>query len=230
MELTQDQTQVVLTGVFGDGHLTRIGDNGYKNSRYTTSCKFEDYLNFKSSLLGNLANLIKTTDKNGFAQTKIFLLTTPCNEGITKIKESSIEDNLARLTDLGIALWFYDDGSLHNKNLFYNLNTHAFSEEVHKDLLVPFFESRGFGTPKILKDNKKDGRSFSYLYFNKHDGGATVNKLLNRFPVECYRYKLWPKDFEEGWDKIKNDLAISGEVISNTVLTKRVKAFINSNG
>ena len=76
---------------------------------------------------------------------------------ITKLHNLSLEDKLDLLDELGLALWFYDDGSLHKKNGFFNLNTHSFNEEIHQDVLKPYFEKLGL-KPDIYKDKKKDGR------------------------------------------------------------------------
>lgn len=42
------------------------------------------------------------------------------------------------MDDLGLAMWFYDDGSLHQTKLFYNLNTQAFSKETNEQIIVLF--------------------------------------------------------------------------------------------
>lgn len=55
-----------------------------------------------------------------------------------------IETALNLMDDLGVALWFYDDGSLHKTKLFYNLNTQAFSQEINQDLFVPFYPNLAF--------------------------------------------------------------------------------------
>lgn len=59
------------------------------------------------------------------------------------INQMPLKEVLDNLDDLGLALWFYDDGSLHQTKLFYNLCTHKFSREIHEDILVPFFNKWG---------------------------------------------------------------------------------------
>ena len=113
---------MLLTGKFGDGYITKPKTET-SNSYYTTNCKFEEYINFKANLLGDLVSKVGVIEKNGFNQTPINVLNTHSTEAITKIGKMSIEDALTLIDELGVALWFYDDGSLHKTKLFYNLNT-----------------------------------------------------------------------------------------------------------
>lgn len=193
-KLTENQKQVILTGIFGDGHISTPEKEGW-NSRFKTSCKFRDYLEFKQKLLSPLKSTIKERENNGFKKTSIFTLNTVCHPDIWNFKLDSIENNLNKLNNIGIALWFLDDGSLHKNNKFYNLNTHSFSEEVHKDLLVPFFKNMGLGNPKVLKDKKKDGRQFCYLYFGKYEGAYEISNLIRKLGIESYKYKEWDEEF-----------------------------------
>lgn len=51
--LKNEQLQVLLTGIFGDGCLHRPNTEKH-NVYYSTNCKFEEYINYKASLLGDL--------------------------------------------------------------------------------------------------------------------------------------------------------------------------------
>lgn len=159
------QLQIFLTARLGDGCLCTTNSN---STYYSTNCKFEEYIDFKRDLLGDLFRKKSYLQRNGFSQTPIHILRSKSHKVLKEIKEMGLEDIIGNLDDLGIALWFYDDGSLHKDKLFYNLNTHKFSRETQKQLFIPFFNKRGI-FPKIAVDRKKDGRVFHYLSIGKFD-------------------------------------------------------------
>jgi len=148
-------------------------------------------MEFKLSRIRTLKSSgIKHRINHGYKVGSIYTLDTFSHAELSRIKESSIERNLNRLTELGLALWFYDDGSLHQKKHFYNLNTHQFSFEFNKDVLIPFFKSALDINGKVRFDRKKDGRCYPYLSFNRVSGNAVnIHLLLEKFPVKCYKYK-----------------------------------------
>lgn len=210
--LNNNQLQVLFSGVLGDGHLTIPGNNRL-NSKYQTNCKFSEYLSFKQILLGNLGLNISRLEKNGFSQTPIFTLTSKAHEDITKIRKLSLEEILNSLDDLGIALWLYDDGSLHKTKMFYNLCTHSFPLEIQEKLFIPFFNKRNI-FPKITKECKKDGRIFYYLRISRFEGAYEINKILQKYPIDCYKYKLWSSETIQGWSKLQAKLKSEGKTVS----------------
>ena len=206
LELTNNQIQVLLTGTFGDGCIKQ---NKSGTSTFTSSSIYEEYINYKNNLLGSLFSSYHSTTNRGFKNNIIFRNLSIASSRITKFHNLSLEDKLSLFTDLGLALWFYDDGSLHKKNHFFNLNTHSFNEEIHRDLLVPFFNNLGM-KPDVYKDRKKDGREFCYLYFAKHFGAYEIMKILEKYPIDCFKYKLWSSETIQNWSKLKAELKSRG--------------------
>lgn len=116
-----------------------------------------------------------------------------------------IETALNLVDELGLAMWFYDDGSLHKRDLFYNLNTQAFSEEIQRDLFVPFFEKLDI-IAKPTIERKKDGREFWYLRVGRYDGAYKITQIMNKYPVNCYNYKVWSPETIQNWSKLQEQL------------------------
>ena len=202
--LTTDLSQLFLTAKLGDGHLT-TPKNINSNSYYSTNCKFKEYLEFKSKILGDLSGNINYIEKNGYSQTPIFSLISKRDDLITHIRNLSLEETILNLNELGIALWFYDDGSLHKNKLFYNLNTQKFSYDIQKELFIPFFNRYNI-FPKITEENKKDGRIFYYLRISKYEGAYEISRILEKYPLECYKYKLWSPETIQKWSKLQAEL------------------------
>lgn len=215
LELSNEQLQVLLTGKFGDGHLCKTAPNN--NYFYVTNCIYEEYIKFKMSLLGNLIS--KTTPsvyKNkGFTDNLIYRCYSKSSPLITHIAKMSIEESLDKLDDLGVALWLFDDSSLHKTKLFYNINTHKYSKEVHMELLVPFFKKRYDIIAKPTLEHKKDGREFWYLRIGKWDGSAILSQLMSKYHINCYNYKLWNSETIQKWSKLQEELKSVGRTIKD---------------
>lgn len=186
--LTENEIQIILTGVFGDGCLHKNGNNFC----YSTNSKFRKYIKFKQQFLANLNySSSRTVINRGYVKKPITTFGTQTHPEITKIALDSIENNLNKLTDLGIALWFYDDVSLHYKKHFYNLNTQSFNKKVQEELFIPFLEKRLGVKATLAQDKKLDGRHFYYLRINKNNGAEKIASLLKRYYCPCFKYKIF---------------------------------------
>lgn len=204
LNLSNEQLQVLLTGKFGDGNL-KTPKSCTDNSSYSANCIYEEYLDFKIKLLGDLFCKKHFYETNGYKKTPIYQFYTHVHPDITKIKNMSIEEGLNLMNELGLAMWLYDDGSLHKSDLFYNINTQAFSEEVNRELFVPFF-ARYDILAKPTIERKKDGREFWYLRVGKYDGANKISEILNKYPVTCYQYKVWSSETIQNWSKMQEYL------------------------
>lgn len=222
LDLTNEQLQVLVSGKFGDGCLTSP-KNVNSNSNYVTNCKYKEYLEFKKKLLGNLCinNNINIVEENGYSKTRIYTLASSYNKSITYVRNLDIQSSLNLLDKLGLALWLYDDGSLHKDKLFFNINTQAYNYDIQKELFIPFFNKFNI-FPKITIERKKDGRTFYYLRVSKYEGSYEISKLLNEYPIECYSYKRWSSETIQRWSKLQEELKSTNKLnISN-----RMKSYI----
>ena len=192
MEITNQQKQVLLSGLLGDGSI--------KKSHVSYNCMYKEYMQFKRSLLGNLAKSeVIESDNLGYKKgSKIYSFSGKLNHYADSLVYNDLSESIKDLDEMGLALWIYDDGSLHKKNFFYNINTHSFPKEVQEEVLIPALNKFGI-YPKILTEAKPDGRLFYYLYISKWNGAMKISRLLRNYPLECYKYKLIPKEIENAY-------------------------------
>lgn len=211
--LTREQLQVLLTGKFGDGCFTTpMTING--NSKYSTNCIHREYLEYKKLLLGNISLKISFNPTNGYANKPIYILTTQCLPEITYLRNLDLESSLNLMDDLGIALWIYDDGSLHKNKLFYNINCQNISQEIQEDLFIPYLLKFGIKA-KSTVERKQDGRIFYYLRISKYEGAYEISKFLKKYYVNCYSYKIWSSTTIQKWSKLQEELKSTPKIISN---------------
>ena len=158
-------------------------------------------------LLGDLVTAkIQTSLNRGYKQNLIHRLSTIACKAITDIATESLEESLYRMDELGLTLWFMDDGSLHKTKDFYNLNTKKYSKEINETLFVPFLKDR-FGitaTPTI--ERKKDGQEFWYLRIKKFDGAFIVSEIIRKYAPQCFYYKLISSETIQKWSKLQEEL------------------------
>lgn len=215
LSLNENQLQVILSGLLGDGNIHTTNSN---STLFTTNCKYEEYIDFKINLLGDMFKNKKRLEHNGFCGTPIFTMRTKSSKELEQIKAMSIQDILDNLTELGVALWFYDDGSLHKSTLFYNLNTHAFSKDIQEKYFIPFFNKLGI-YPSLQIERKRDGRVFWYLRIGKFSGADKISAILEKYPLECYSYKRWSSETIQKWSKFQEELK-STDVDFNSLNTQ----------
>lgn len=206
LHLTEEQIQVLLTGKFGDGCFVQTPNQVY----YGACCIYKEYIDFKAHLLGDLVSKITTVENKGFKEGIIYRFFTLADPRICLIADESLEDSLNRMTDLGFALWVYDDGSKHKDKEFYQINTQKYPKEVVESLFVPFLKNRFNITAIPTIERKKDGREFWYLRISKYQGADIINTILQKYPIECFKYKMWGSETIQKWSKLQEELKNEG--------------------
>lgn len=211
--LSNKQYQVLLTGKFGDGCLHK--NKGWNaNFIYTTNSINKEIVEFKINLLGELAakSKIKETINRGFKQNTIYTGHSITSSIITDFYNEDWKESLEKMDELGLALWFYDDGSLHKTKLFYNLNTQKFSKEEN-EYIAEFLKRRWniIAIPTI--ERKADGREFWYLRIRKYEGAFIISEILNKYYLNCYSYKIISSETIQKWSKLQEKLKSTGKDI-----------------
>jgi hypothetical protein len=215
--INEEQEQIILCGKVGDEHLSKPA-TGKSNSLYITNCVHKEYVEYKKKILGDIAFEIKEVDNNGYKKGKIYTLSTKRLSYITSIQNKNLDYILDRLNEFGLAIWFYDDGSLHKSKLFYNLNTHKF--DYSDNIKIQKFLSKFSINSKITKEIKKDGREFYYQRIGKYDGAYVISKILNKYYISCYSYKIWSSETILKWSKLQEQLKSTNKVYTNHELGK----------
>ena len=221
LPLNENQLQVFLSGILGDGCITTTNSN---STYFITNCKYEEYIDFKSNILGSMFKNKKLQSSNGYCGTPIYIMRSKSNPKLKELKELPIPKILDGMTELGIALWFYDDGSLHKNNLFYNLNTHAFPKDIQEKYFIPFFNKLGI-YPSLQLEKKKDGRTFWYLRIGKFSGAYKISAILEKYPIQCYSYKRWSSEAIQKWSKFQEELKSTDVDFSSLSIQAKIALF-----
>lgn len=211
-KLSNEQYQVLLTGKFGDGCLyRRKGLN--TNFMYVTNSIHKDIVEFKYKLLGNLKPKasIRGSINRGYKPNMIYTFVSKTHPLITQFANEDWKDSLENMNDLGLALWFYDDGSLHKKGLFYNLNTQKFSRDDNI-YIAEYFQRKWKIKAIPTIERKKDGREFWYLRIRKFEGAFKISEIMRKYYLPCYSYKLISSETIQRWSKLQEELKSSDKV------------------
>lgn len=201
--LTNEETQLLLSLYFGDGSY--IKHQIQDNYSVATNSINRDLLEYKKSLVTTLkVSEIKHKSNPGYKKDgTIYTMQINSSVKIGSIYQLSLQEKLSKLNKLGLALWFYDDGSLHKNRHFYNLCTHSFSIEDQLLILEKLKEFNIFG--KLLREVKKDGRVFWYISVSKYFGAFEISKIMAECNIESMKYKLWSSTAIQEWSTIQED-------------------------
>lgn len=207
-----------------------LGDGCINADRITAthSIKQEDYTREIGRLLGDFTSgiQIKKGDFKGFSNgTDKISFRTKSSAYIKSLKdEMYIEGNkivtkdyLNKLSDIGIAFWVCDDGSLHkteNKNsISYNYRLHIEGFDYQSCLnIVEYFNNMGIESYLVKRENC-DG---SCLYFT-HEGSLKLFERIGKYIPECMNYK---KIDESKYDYDLNDHVAYSEFLLNEETVK----------
>ena len=196
--ITNEQKQVMLSGILGDGSLHKTGAMSF-------NCIHKEYMELKKKFLGDLCVAeVRESMNMGYKKAPIFSINCRVSEFGKKLLGYTHQDLVNELDELGLALWLFDDGSRHKKNNFYNINTHAIDRNIEDKVLIPYLNKFNV-FPKILTETKKDGRVFSYLYVSKWQGAMELSKIMRQINLKCYDYKLMPIELEDSYFLLKNE-------------------------
>lgn len=218
--LNNNQLQVFLSGILGDGYIATSNSN---STYFGTNCKYEEYITYKQNLLGDLFKHKSIVNKNGYKKSPIWTLRSKSLKELLILKNMSIQDILNNLDELGLALWVYDDSSLHKTDLFYNLNTQVFSKEINENIFIPFLKEKFNIIAKLGIEHKKDGRIFYYLRISKYTGASIITSILNKYLINCYSYKRWSSETIQKWSKVQEYLKSTDKVLTSRQLSSLMK-------
>ncbi|RLJ03602.1 MAG: hypothetical protein DRP08_03385 [Candidatus Aenigmatarchaeota archaeon] len=129
-KVSDHQFQLILGSFFGDGHIDTLG-SGKMRLSMTHGKKQKEYLLWKSSIFtGKFAEV----SGNGYSKGVGYRFsTTTFNlmEMFSASKTTISEDVLRKLSPLGLAIWYTDDGSYSKKNKSASLHTECFDYQSH---------------------------------------------------------------------------------------------------
>jgi len=197
--ITDEQEQVILGTVLGDGHIS--GPNRtHSNLLVSHSIKDEDYLKWKHEKLESICSekSVYITNKEMFGTNyKMICLRTRVHPYLSDLrnrfypsgKKIVPKDKLNKLDELGLAIWFMDDGCLSKRNVGsprYILSTYGFSLGEH-EMMREYFNSWGVN-PSIVKRNYKNKLTKYFLSFGVKDT-KSLGDIIGPHIIDCMSRK-----------------------------------------
>ncbi len=104
MEITNEQKQLMLSGLLGDGSI--------KHSHISYNCMYREYMAYKRNLAGRLAKSeVIESDNLGYKKgSKIYTFSMKINDYSRDLVSKPLSETIKDLDELGLALWILDDG------------------------------------------------------------------------------------------------------------------------
>jgi hypothetical protein len=200
-EITSQQEQLVLGSLLGDANLHVVESKRISKKyvckgtrarvRFRHGPKQLEYIEWKYRILQPHAKTVPVPKPSaGFTKTTV-AFNTSCD--FMGVAESVLVDGrkspnsiwLSQITELGLAVWYMDDGGLSGGTA--RFNTHGFTK-VETGLLADWLFTR-WGISAKVKDTHKNGNLLHYLQLNRH-GTYRLAGLIGQFIPPSMRYKL----------------------------------------
>lgn len=190
--------EVVYGSMFGDGGVYRSTKSRHFHYMECHSPNQREYIKWKYAVLFPLGtNGIKESTRFHRIRLKNYTtlkFRTKNHSYFTRLrryfyvcgKKKINRRLLNKLTDVGLAVWFMDDGHCHKNNNGYpqlNISTCDFSEKEN-DLIVSYF-SEVWGINVRIHNRKK----YPVLYFNKPNAVKFI-KIIRPYILPCMEYKI----------------------------------------
>jgi hypothetical protein len=197
MELTTQQTDVLIGTILGDGFLQKTGE---KNARLRLehSDKQKDYVLWKGNIFGRLfqgsPNYLERVHPKSKETYKYCRWQSSANSGFGKWRKYFYPEGKKLIpSDLGkflthpisLAVWYMDDGYFNkiDNNSFIYLGRVTLAEA---EILQKVIE-KNFGIVATVYDKKNKGFA---LFFGARETEKFQN-LIKPFIIESLRYKLF---------------------------------------
>lgn len=176
IEMTDEEFQVFLGTLYGDGYLTIPNDSRNARGHFAHSLKQENYCIWKYEKLQRFCSAPQYNQeydkrtKETYYSVRVSLLSYRCFTRIypllynNKIKYIN-KDLIYRLEPLGIAVWYMDDGYLSNDG--YHISTNCFTDDDLK-IIVDFFKTKydiefTVFSNHVIRVRNKDSKKFESL-------------------------------------------------------------------
>lgn len=198
-EFTEEEFQIVLGTMLGDGHFVKQKTNGESQLYIGHGLKQEEYIKWKYKKLERFIGCkiyklyhhlkykgeIREYQTLNFITRKSKLFTNFRDifydkEGIKVFPKEFIYNNL---TPLSLAIWFMDDGG-YVKSGGITLETQSFSYKENLEILNMFYNKFNInGKIKEVKNKK------FHLTFEKEEK-MKLKEIIGKYFLQCLRYKI----------------------------------------
>ena len=178
----------------------RIGDGSYITqgrdyNLYVSSISLQ-YVVFKKTILERSGIITQSLreSKSGFKSSSVvYAFGTRVHPLISEVANMSISDIVKSLDHEGLALYFLDDGTFHQKKHFGHLYCNTFTSEEVEILIDTLFKLYPVKRCTVRYDRKKDGRVYPYVYIPvpvMNEFKEDVKSLIDKYELTDFRYKI----------------------------------------
>lgn len=191
--MTGEKAAVLEGLLLGDGSISGALRNTVE---WSHKADHKEYLDYVHSLLGNLGGLGETQYRiSGYGSAMAVQRTQAlsCVRDVTEAWENGVPKEL-ELTDMSLAIWYMDDGSLahHENQQDRALFAICALDDEDIDVLDRALTNYGFTNYTFYKSgNKKGGPRYWRLRLNKNDAETLFRRIRHLVPP-VMQYKLPP--------------------------------------
>lgn len=172
--LNEDQKQILFGSYLGDGSIQTFDEKNKKRLRITHGEKQRKYCAWKAKAFGANVEIIK---ENGHGKKPAFYFSTKAfysNIDFDSKKQSVPKELLENINELGLAIWFMDDGNTYPNKNGARISVCSFSDEAVEslvDMLKHRFD---------IDCHSAKYSGYNYININKI-GYLKLDKLISKY-------------------------------------------------
>ncbi len=212
-KLTTIQRQVLIGSNLGDGHLSRPGRSGWATLQVCHNHKQEEYIKWKHKLLGSLCQSpVKVTtrskmvwgERRNVVDARFWTTYHPEIEMVRKasyVPNKQINHWIDDLDGLALAVWYMDDGSLHERKRP-RLATNSFNLESIDYARKLLYDRWGINSSRVLVSEQHN--QYITCILAPYDNFWSI---IAGFVPPCMQYKLPEKWRGQYTEPVSGDIA-----------------------
>lgn len=200
LTITQQQTELLIGTVLGDGNMRIPGRNKNANLIISHGEAQKAYVFWKYQILKSLVITPPSKEERVFHKDKSRILTsyrflTMCHPELTKLYKLFYENgkkvipkNIENLLyyPFSLAVWVMDDGNKNHKALFLNTQNFSFEDQMR---LIDCLKNNFGLEAKINKHSKSNGKQLYRLRLST-ESTKKLSELIGKFILPELSYKL----------------------------------------
>lgn len=193
-DLSSQQKEVIYGSLLGDASIKFGGREGNKNAFLSISQTNKALTEFKYKIMNDFVKTgVKSYRDNRPKRKKMYYFNTISHPFFTNIYNEIYKTGvktiskqwLDKLTPLGLAMWYFDDGSITKSTHQMRISTEGFSYKEHL-LMKDYFNKKW----KIKVDIKKSSRPNKYILSFRAKERNKFFKFIGAFIIPQMQYKI----------------------------------------
>ena len=183
--IDKDMEQIIISGLFGDGNIRLIGSGAIYREKHALD--EEEYCIWKYKMLKDMTSM----NKLYYYKDKYVNFDTSNSKQLVYYKNMSIHDRINKLDDLGLLLYFLDDGWTQKRKGYYSGNISSVKIPIeYMQMLAEKYSDLCECKVNVSIWSERDGKNPIVLYIPNITKLLEITKKYGINKLDIYNKKF----------------------------------------